>query len=192
MLAPLGFEVREAVDGGDAVARAQAFQPDAILMDVVMPEQNGLQATKQIRAMPELQDTVIIAISASAFMEDQKRSLAAGCDAFIAKPFQHALLLQVLQEHLDLTWIYETEAGTVPGGEPETVALPPYVELVELYKLALMGKIVDLRAMLATLVAGDSIYAPFVTEIGELAQNVRLKEMRRRLKEFLDSAEETA
>ena len=192
MLTPLGFEVREAIDGVDAVAQAQAFQPDAILMDVVMPGQDGLQATRQICAMPELQDTVIIAISASAFAEDQERSLAAGCDAFIAKPFRHGVLMQTLQEHLGLTWSYETEASTVLGGEPETVMLPPYAELVELYKLALMGKIVDLRAVLDTLITNDSAYEPFVTEIGELAKNVRLKEMRRRLKEFLDSAEETA
>ncbi len=71
VLAPLGFEVLEAVDGEDALVKAKTWQPDVILMDLIMSGMNGFEAARRIRQIPELAETIIIAVSSSAFEEDQ-------------------------------------------------------------------------------------------------------------------------
>ena len=91
MLTRLGFEITLAADGQEAVRRSEEVQPDIIFMDLVMPLMDGFAATRQIRQMG-LQNgfgskVVIIAVSASAFDDDADKSLAAGCDDFIAKTY---------------------------------------------------------------------------------------------------------
>ncbi|MBD2541539.1 response regulator [Coleofasciculus sp. FACHB-SPT36] len=80
MLEPLGFEIREATDGLDCITKAQEWQPHVILMDLMMPALNGLEATRRIRKSPDLK-VVVIATSASVFDCDQQQSFQAGCIA---------------------------------------------------------------------------------------------------------------
>ncbi len=112
LLAPLGFKMMEACDGQESVDKALQTQPDAILMDLMMPVKDGFEATSEIRKIPELKEVVIIAISASAFDFHQQQSQEAGCDDFIAKPFQRDVLLEKLQKHLNLKWIYDKTQST--------------------------------------------------------------------------------
>ena len=188
MLAPLGFAIEEAVDGADAIARAQTFRPDVILMNLVMPKMDGLEATRQIRARDDLKDTFIVAVSASAFDEDRQHSLDAGCDDFLAKPFPLEKLLNILTTHLHLTW-QRQDTGDIATSVDITAAamIPPRKALEDLFRLALIGKIVELRAMLDALADKNKAYHPFVAEIGDLAQNVKLKEVRKRLRAYLES-----
>ena len=86
MLLPLGFEIAEAVNGQDALAQATIFSPELILMDLVMPVMDGLEATRQIRQIPAFQGVVVIGVSASALEAKRQVSLDAGCDDFLAKP----------------------------------------------------------------------------------------------------------
>ena len=104
-LRPLGFELEEAVDGEQALAKAQAFCPDLVLMDSAMPVMDGLEATRRLRRMASLQQMPIIAISAAAYEQDQQRSLAAGADAFLAKPVELAALRERIGALLRLEWI---------------------------------------------------------------------------------------
>ncbi|HEY9597247.1 MAG TPA: PAS domain S-box protein, partial [Cyanophyceae cyanobacterium] len=105
LLSPLGFEVVEATDGYDCLRKAKEFQPDVVLMDLFMPRLDGFETTQQLRQSTEFRDLVVIAASASAFEQDRQRSLASGCNDFIAKPIQSSSLLECLQQYLGLEWL---------------------------------------------------------------------------------------
>jgi two-component system, cell cycle response regulator DivK len=81
-----GFEVITAIDGAQAVALAQAQQPDLILMDMGLPILSGWQATAQIKATPATRTIPIVALTAYAMAEDRDRAYTVGCDDFETKP----------------------------------------------------------------------------------------------------------
>src|SRR5437868_9098663 len=81
-----GFEVVLASDGKVGLAMAQSEKPDLILMDMNMPEVDGWEATRQLKAAPETQGIPIIAITAYALAGDRERALEAGCAEYHAKP----------------------------------------------------------------------------------------------------------
>ena len=103
----MGFQVVEASDGAQCLALARSTSPDLILMDGQLPGLSGLEATRQLRAMPGFGTVPIIAISASATPEDNAKALAAGADAFLPKPFRAAALIAALERHLQLEFVYE-------------------------------------------------------------------------------------
>jgi two-component system, cell cycle response regulator DivK len=78
--------VQEADNAHKGIEYALAQPPDLILMDLSMPDMDGLTATKHIRSMPELHNIPIIALTANAMESDRDRSLEAGCDGYIKKP----------------------------------------------------------------------------------------------------------
>jgi two-component system cell cycle response regulator DivK len=80
------FDLEEAESAKQGIEMAKQNPPDLILMDVSMPEMDGLTATGYIRSLPELQDTVIVALTANAMQGDKERTLEAGCDGYIRKP----------------------------------------------------------------------------------------------------------
>ncbi len=92
--------VDTAVDGEEAVALAGQRHYDLILMDMQMPRLDGIEATRQIRRLPQHGDLPIIAMTANAFAEDRARCLAAGMNDFIAKPVDPEILFQTLLRHL--------------------------------------------------------------------------------------------
>jgi two-component system cell cycle response regulator DivK len=81
-----GYQVEEAENAIDGIQLAQQIRPDLILMDISMPEMDGLTATEKIRNLPEIQDIPIIALTANALSGDKERTLQAGCDGYIGKP----------------------------------------------------------------------------------------------------------
>lgn len=115
LLAPLGFELREAENGRQAIEIWGSWQPHLIWMDLRMPEIDGYEATKQIKS--KIQDrtfgTIIIAISASSLEEERARVLQAGCDDFVRKPFHDADIFEMLTRHLGVRFVYtESNAAT--------------------------------------------------------------------------------
>ena len=83
----LGYDVALARDGIQAVERAIALHPDLIVMDIMMPNMNGLEAASQLRQHAETKSIPILAATAMATTEDQQKCLASGCNGYIAKPF---------------------------------------------------------------------------------------------------------
>lgn len=91
-----GFEVVEAVDGKVGLEMAKAEKPDLILMDMNMPELDGWEATRRIKAQPETVDVPVIALTAHAMAGDRERALDAGCTDYHTKPVEFPkLLLQI-------------------------------------------------------------------------------------------------
>ena len=83
-----GFRIIEAENGVEAVSQAESLRPDLIIMDVEMPELDGLSATRKIRAMPHAQTLPIVAVSAYGADQFRKEALAAGCNEYVSTPFE--------------------------------------------------------------------------------------------------------
>ncbi|HJX64064.1 MAG TPA: PAS domain S-box protein [Polyangia bacterium] len=105
MLEAVGFRIREANDGAEAITSFAEWEPHAILMDMRMPKMGGAEAIRQIRATPAGQTPFILAVSASAFEENRQQALAAGADDFLSKPFREADLLERLRLPLGVEYI---------------------------------------------------------------------------------------
>jgi two-component system, cell cycle response regulator DivK len=100
LLSSVGYELIEAVDGLQGVALAQKERPDLILMDIQLPEIDGYEATRRIRAIPELAKVPIIAVTSYALSGDEAKTREAGCDGYVAKPFSPRQLLAKIREFL--------------------------------------------------------------------------------------------
>ncbi len=117
LLTPLGFEVREAVNGVDAVSQWERWQPHLIWMDMQMPVMNGYEATQNIRQreqtqQPQRQPVVIVALTASSLKIEQQGILSAGVNEILSKPFKEDVLLGKIAELLGVRYIYETPQDT--------------------------------------------------------------------------------
>ena len=114
MLRPIGFEIRTAVDGAQAVAQCQAWRPHLVLMDLRMPVMDGFEATRQIRAAHGAA-VKIMALSAGVLEENQQQALAAGVDVFLAKPFREAELLETIKGMTGVEFEHEFPPGAAAG-----------------------------------------------------------------------------
>ena len=95
-----GYEVVTAVDGEKGVAMAAEQRPDLILMDIQLPIVDGYEATRRIKANPDLRHIPIIAVTSYALSGDDAKAFAAGCDGYFAKPFSPRVILAKVREFL--------------------------------------------------------------------------------------------
>jgi PAS domain S-box-containing protein len=128
LLESLGFEIQEAANGQEAIELWERWQPHLIWMDMRMPVMDGHEATQRIKATPTGQDTVIIALTATAFEEDREQILLEGCDDFVRKPFRKDDIYEMLAQHLGVRLLYQEEPVPPPSAEPEEPAYVPSAE----------------------------------------------------------------
>jgi two-component system, cell cycle response regulator DivK len=100
LLATSGYEMVEAKDGGQALAAVDQHRPDLILMDIQLPIMDGYEATRRIRANPANKRIPIIAVTSYALSGNESIALAAGCDAYVPKPYSPRELLAKIREFL--------------------------------------------------------------------------------------------
>ena len=100
LLSMAGYDMVEAHDGAQGVAKATEHKPDLILMDIQMPVMDGYEATRRIKADPALSHIPVIAVTSYALSGDEAKTRAAGCDGYVAKPFSPRQLLQKVREYL--------------------------------------------------------------------------------------------
>ena len=99
LLNSVDYEVIEAVTGEDGVRSAMAHKPDLILMDIQLPDFDGYEATRRIKANPVLTPVPIIAVTSYALSGDDVKAFEAGCDAYVTKPFSPRALLAKIREY---------------------------------------------------------------------------------------------
>jgi len=115
LLEPLDFEIREAVNGQDALDIFEAWSPHAVLMDMRMPVLDGYEATRRIKATGKGRATPVIAVTASAFAEAEREVMATGVDGYVRKPFRSEEIFAVLEKCLGLRYVYGESTGQAPG-----------------------------------------------------------------------------
>ncbi|WP_293207193.1 hybrid sensor histidine kinase/response regulator [Microcoleus sp. PH2017_01_SCD_O_A] len=180
LLEPLGFEIIEATDGQDCLNKALEFQPDCILIDLVMPVMDGFEAMRQIRKLPLFKNVVAIGTSASIMAVEKQGSLAAGCNAFLPKPIRAEELLNCLQVHLELEWIYENledenyeseDSDNQSKIPDEKIIPPPAEEIAVLFELAMMGDLGGIQKQAEKLAKINAKYVSFASHLNQLAKN---------------------
>ena len=100
LLANAGYEMIEAEDGEQALLQAAKHRPDLILMDIQLPVLDGYEATRRLKADPTLNVIPIIVVTSYALSGDEAKARAAGCDAYVTKPFSPRQLLAKIKEYL--------------------------------------------------------------------------------------------
>ncbi len=100
LLTHAAYEMLEAVSGEEGVAVARRERPDLILMDIQLPGMDGYEVTRRIRAEAPLRAVPIVAVTSYALSGDEQKALAAGCDAYVTKPFSPRALLATIRAHL--------------------------------------------------------------------------------------------
>lgn len=94
------YEVIEAANGQDGVEAAERERPGLILMDLSLPVMNGWEATRRLKANPELKSIPVIALTAHAMKGDRETALAAGCDDYLVKPLDEDELMEKIARFL--------------------------------------------------------------------------------------------
>lgn len=122
LLGKAGFQVRQAEDGRQAVEQFQSWQPHFIWMDMKMPVMDGYDATRAIRALPGGDAVKIAALTASAFLEDRGRILAAGCDEMATKPLEEDKLFAVMGRLLGLQYLHADADAEKPATQANAAA----------------------------------------------------------------------
>jgi len=132
LLLLIGAEVREAVNGEEAFRVWQEWKPRLVLMDLRMPVLDGLEATRRIKAQPDGDKTVILALTAAVFQEDRIAAVQAGASDLLGKPLKEELLFEKIREYLGVDFVYEDEPGphaqaatSTAAGRREAVAALP-------------------------------------------------------------------
>jgi signal transduction histidine kinase/ActR/RegA family two-component response regulator len=107
VLTPIGFDVRHAEDGLQALDQIESNMPDLVIMDLAMPVMDGLEATRRLRQSDPSNQLPVLALSAHASDSDRAAAMQAGANAYMVKPFEHRVLMTVLAQLLNLQWRYE-------------------------------------------------------------------------------------
>jgi two-component system cell cycle response regulator DivK len=100
LLTSAGYEVIEVTTGEEGVTSAETHRPDLILMDIDLPGIDGYEATRRIKANPDLRQIPIIAVTSYALSGDDTKAFEAGCDAYLSKPYSPRELLAKIREYL--------------------------------------------------------------------------------------------
>ena len=172
LLESIGFEVKEAVNGEEAIAVWQDWQPNLIFMDLQMPVMNGYEAVKKIE--PQREDTIIIALTA-AFQDDgQSAILNHGFDDVIIKPFQIGELLAKLKEHLQVSYLYEeldgSDSDSIESTRVDSLAAELTPEKLEMMTYEWLDKIHQ-----AALTADYEVLQELISQIDDEYHDVAAK-----------------
>lgn len=173
ILDEVGFEVREAINGNQAVEVFQHWKPHFIWMDVRMPVMDGLQASRYIKETEAGKSTVIVALTAHALEEEREQILEAGCDDFVRKPFREQEIFEVMAGHLSLKYVYEEEpeeAEPLIVDEAKAVKMPSQAVLEQIIQHAERGEFTRLGRILDELETEDATYSGFCDRIRAYAK----------------------
>ncbi|MBI4747993.1 MAG: response regulator [Acidobacteria bacterium] len=187
LLESVGFEVQEAANGREAIARWETWKPHCIWLDLRMPEMDGYAVTRFIRTNEtSAAKTVIVALSASVFEQDRAGILECGCDDFVTKPFREAQLFEKLEQLVGVKFDYEEKANQFAqsGSEPGVLTyvspmrmgqLPPEL-LAELSRNLNVGDLIHAEQLIDTIREQDSLLAE---ELLTLFRQYRVEEVLR-------------
>jgi CheY-like chemotaxis protein len=147
-LARVGFHVREAADGREALHLWETWRPHLVWMDMRMPLVSGIEATQRIKQSPRGASTVVVALTASAFEADEATARAAGCDDFVRKPLQLQQVFAKLGQHLGVRFIYDDPGAAREQPGPAVLDGLPEPWLSALQQACVQADIGAIRRMI--------------------------------------------
>ncbi len=191
LLKPLEFTIHEAVNGRDGVDLAIKTKPDLIFMDLKMPVMDGLEAIREIKKLPDLDQLKIIMVSSSAMEKKKKESLKSGADAFIPKPVEVVELFEKTAKHLKIDWEYAKIPTSVskPKLQEEKLVYPSKEASKKLYDKTLIYDYQGLEEQLKIIENDNKKFLPFVDNIRRLAEDYRMDDITKLLSDKLDEKE---
>jgi PAS domain S-box-containing protein len=171
LLEPLGFEMREAENGREAVEIWEDWQPHLIWMDMRMPVMDGYEATQCIRGHVKGQATAIIALTASALEQEKVIILSSGCNDFVRKPFRDNLIFDKIREHLGVQYIYadDNHASSMGDRQEQT-----YSQEQTLDHLALMPRNWTQHLYEAATLADTEWVSQLISEMSDSEPNLAI------------------
>ena len=187
LLTPLGFKVAEAANGSEGLEMAQRLRPDLILMNIAMPELDGLEATRRLRQLEAFREVPILALSASVSTSDHEQSLSAGMNASLPKPLDAGKLLEQMARLLRLEWTYGP-ANAKWSPEEWAIVAPPQEEMEVLHRLAKLGNMREIMTQAERLSKLDERYRPFAIQLSSLAKAYQSKAVLRLVEEHWKSS----
>lgn len=196
LLQPLGFDIALAENGKEAVEQVTTYNPDLILLDLVMPVMMGGEAASKIRQMPRFAQLPIIAVSASVLDVRLDHDQLAGCNDFLTKPVDADSLFVLLQKHLKIEWCYDQLAVDAAGQQMEYAGTahvemlpPPQDELAILLDLVRFGNMDRLQEQATYLKSLSPQYEPFANIIAQLAGEYEDEKLLDFVNQFIGSDE---
>ncbi len=179
LLAPVGFEIRLATNGAEAVQEFEGWRPHLILMDFRMPVMDGHEAIRRIRAMAGGEVTKIIAVTASAMDDNRQELMGIGADDFIGKPFRETELFQKIHTHVGVEYLYAEDPAAAVREEateltPESLAAWPR-DLVDPMREAVITA--DLDELLARIQGVEARDPGIARGLRRLAEGFQYQEL---------------
>lgn len=181
LLQPLGFEMKEAGNGKEAIEIWDDWKPHLIWMDMRMPVMDGYEATQHIKGTIKGNATAIIALTASVLEEEKAVILSAGCDDFIRKPFKESVIFEAMAKHLGVEYIYEEETHTASASTNQPLTLGDLEVMSPLWIQKLYQASVDLddELILELIAQIPQEYNILIEKLTNLVDNFQLKKIRK-------------
>ncbi|PLZ91510.1 hybrid sensor histidine kinase/response regulator [Fischerella muscicola CCMEE 5323] len=192
LLEPVGFTVVEASNGNQGWEKAIFHKPDLIITDLIMPVMDGFELIKRLRQSSPYKEITVIASSASVFATDQYKSIEAGADAFLPKPVEADVLLELLRQYLQLKWIYDNKIDKIKKtnvaslDDPAEMTLPAKDVLQQLLTLSQDGDIQRILEIAQQISASDEQLISFAQQLIQLASNFQLKRLETFIKQSIN------
>ena len=184
-LQPFGFEIAEANNGEVGLTTAQTFQPDAILVDLLMPIMDGKEMIARLRQQQQFQNCIFMMISASS--QSVGEASAIGCHELLPKPVDLEQLMTLLEQHLQLDWLI-SKSTTEPDTPNSSKLMPPPQEtLVKLLELAELGDMEEIKQQINSLEILDDEYSAFVQEIRQLVASFQQERLEIFINNFINA-----
>lgn len=183
LLTGIGFEIREAENGQDAIAIWQSWEPHLIFMDMRMPVMDGVQATQTIKASLKGQKTIIIALTASALKEQQGDFWQAGCDDLLNKPFRQEVLLSKIAQHLGVQYLYQDSQAVLENRpdsnllDGKSLAIMPPEWRENLHREAIACQEEEMLELVRQIPSSHAQLAKALTDLIENFQYERIAEL---------------
>lgn len=190
LLEPLGFQILEAIHGQEGLEQIQKHHPDLIITDLVMPVMNGFELLQQIRGSDKLKQIKVIVSSASVAQSDQQMALKAGCDDFLSKPVSVNMLLELMEKHLQLEWLYEQKEKShedIFNGDSTEDLIPSFVILEELLFLARRGRYKKLIDLIMKVKQENPQLQGFSRKLLKFAEQYQFERIEEQLQSYLNT-----
>ncbi|MDJ1183495.1 response regulator [Roseofilum casamattae] len=181
LLEPLGFQVTMAENGREALEQMEKNVPDLAIVDLMMPAMDGYELLAAVQNSEILQGIVVIASSANVFAREQEKAIAAGATSFLPKPVQVEQLLDLVQQSLQLEWVYKNEetrsVNITQPLEEQPLNLPSPEVLQQLQALLQQGDLLNIIEVAQSLLVSEPHAAFFLQNVLQLAHDFEIEQL---------------